>query len=149
MGINKVILVGNLGREPEMRYTTTGKPVTRFSIATTERWGKNEDGSPKEHTEWHNCVAWRKLAEICHSYLHKGTKVYLEGRIRRSEYVDKEGIKKYSFSINIDQMEILTPKAKEEEIKETEGVRNLTKIGSYSTDLDDEIVYEDEDEIDS
>lgn len=147
MGINKVILVGNLGQDPQMRYTSTGKPVTRFSVATTEKWGKNEDGSAKSHTEWHNCVAWRKLAEICHLYLHKGTKVYLEGRIRRSEYTDKEGIKRYSFVINLDQMEILTPKAKEDTTIETAVHITSPQMEVYSTDLDDEIVYEDEEDL--
>lgn len=111
MGINKVILVGNLGQKPEIRYTPSGVAVATFSVATTERWGRDEQtGQAKEHTEWHRCTAWRKLAEICGQYLDKGTKVYLEGRIRKSEYTDKDGIKRYSTDIQIDQMEILTPK---------------------------------------
>ncbi|MFH1677036.1 MAG: single-stranded DNA-binding protein [bacterium] len=110
MGINKVILVGNLGRKPEMRYTSSGIPVANFSLATTERWGTDETGQKKEHTEWHRCVAWRKLAEICGQYLDKGTKVYIEGRIRRQEYTGQDGIKRWSFDIQVDNMEILTPK---------------------------------------
>ena len=116
MGINKVILVGNLGQKPEMRYTSSGIPVANFSIATTERWGTDEQGQRKEHTEWHRCVAWRKLAEICSQYLDKGTKVYVEGRIRRSEYTGQDGIKRYSTEIVIDQMEILTPKGMRESV---------------------------------
>ncbi len=114
MGINKVILVGNLGRKPEIRYTSNGTPVANFSLATTERWGTDEQGQRKEHTEWHRCVAWRKLAEICGQYLDKGTKVYVEGRIRRSEYTDQAGIKRYMTEVHIDQMEILTPKGMRE-----------------------------------
>jgi len=114
MGINKVILVGNLGKKPEIRYTSNGKPVANFSLATTERWGRDESGERKEHTEWHRCVAWDKLAEICGQYLDKGTKVYVEGRIRSGEYVDKDGIKRYTHDIHLDQMEILTPKGVKE-----------------------------------
>jgi single-strand DNA-binding protein len=110
MGINKVILVGNLGRKPEVRYTAGGIPVAKFSVATTERFGTDETGARKERTEWHNCVAWRKLAEICAQYLDKGTKVYLEGRIRSNDYVGQDGVKRKSYEIHIDQMEILTPK---------------------------------------
>ncbi len=116
MGINKVILVGNLGRKPEMRYTSSGLPVANFSVATTERWGTDDAGNRKEHTEWHRCVAWRKLAEICGQYLDKGTKVYVEGRIRRNEYTGQDGIKRWSTDIHIDQMEILTPKGMREKV---------------------------------
>jgi single-strand DNA-binding protein len=114
MGVNKVILIGNLGQKPDIRYTSSGMPVAKFTIATTERWGKDESGQKKEHTEWHRCTAWNKLAEICGQYLDKGTKVYVEGRIRRSEYTDKDGIKRWSVDINIDNMEILTPKGQRE-----------------------------------
>jgi single-strand DNA-binding protein len=110
MGVNKVILIGNLGKKPEIRYTSSGIPVANFSVATTERFGKDEAGERKEHTEWHRCVAWRKLAEICGQYLDKGTKVYLEGRIRRGEFTGQDGVKRYSFEIHIDNMEILSPK---------------------------------------
>jgi single-strand DNA-binding protein len=116
MGINKVILVGNLGRKPEIRYTSSGLPVANFTLATTERWGTDESGNRKEHTEWHRCTAWRKLAEICGQYLDKGTKVYVEGRIRRSEYTGQDGVKRYSTEIHIDQMEILTPKGVRESV---------------------------------
>ena len=114
MGINKVILIGNLGRKPEIRYTADGTPVANFTMATTERFGLDETGKRKEHTEWHRCVAWRRLAEICGQYLDKGTKVYVEGRIRRSEYNDRDGIKRYAYDIHIDRMEILTPKGVKE-----------------------------------
>jgi single-strand DNA-binding protein len=114
MGVNKVILIGNLGQKPEIRYTPSGVPLAKFSVATTERWGTDENGQRKEHTEWHRCVAWRKLAEICGQYLDKGTKVYIEGRIRRSEYTGQDNIKRYSTDIQVDNMEILTPKGQRE-----------------------------------
>jgi len=110
MGINKVILIGNLGQKPEMRYTAKGLPVAHFSLATTERWGTDDQGKRKERTEWHRITAWGKLAEICNQYLDKGAKVYIEGRIRRSEYTGQDGIKRYSTEIHADQMEFLTPK---------------------------------------
>jgi single-strand DNA-binding protein len=121
MGVNKVILIGNLGQKPDIRYTPSGVPVAKFSVATTERWGKDEAGQRKEHTEWHRCTAWNKLAEICGQYLDKGTKVYVEGRIRRSEYTGNDGIKRWSFDINIDQMEILTPKGQREYVPDEPG----------------------------
>ena len=110
MGVNKVILIGHLGKKPEISYTASGIPVTKFSVATTERWGTDEQGQKKEHTEWHNIVAWRKLAEICNQYLDKGTKVYLEGKIRSHEYTGQDGVKKRWTEVHVDQMEILTPK---------------------------------------
>jgi len=125
MGINKVILVGNLGRKPEIRYTSSGIPVANFSVATTERWGTDESGQRKEHTEWHRCVAWRKLAEICGQYLDKGTKVYLEGRVRRSEYTGQDGVKRWSYEIHIDQMEILTPKGVRETVPADPGYQEF------------------------
>lgn len=116
MGVNKVILIGNLGQKPEIRYTATGIPVANFSLATTERWGTDEQGQRKEHTEWHRLVAWRKLAEICGQYLDKGTKIYAEGRLRRSEYTGQDGVKRYSTEIVLDNMEILTPKGVRETV---------------------------------
>jgi single-strand DNA-binding protein len=120
MGVNKVILIGNVGKKPEIRYTSSGIPVANFTLATSERWGTDENGQRKEHTEWHRCVAWRKLAEIVSQYLDKGTKIYAEGRIRRSEYTGQDGIKRYSTEIMLDQMEILTPKGYRESVPQGE-----------------------------
>lgn len=114
MGVNKVILIGNLGAKPEVRYTSSGVPVARFRIATTERYGVDENGQRKEHTEWHSCTAWRKLAEICGQYLDKGTKVYIEGRIRSNEYTGKDGIARRGFEIHVDELQILSPKGQRE-----------------------------------
>ncbi len=91
--LNKVQLIGNLGKDPEMRYTSSGIAVATFSIATSDSW-KDQDGNMQERTEWHNIVAWRKLAEICGEWLKKGKKVYIEGKLQTRSY-EKDGVKKY------------------------------------------------------
>jgi single-strand DNA-binding protein len=91
--LNKVILIGNLGRDPEIRYTPDGAPVANFSIATTEFW-TDKSGTRQQNTEWHNVVAWNKLADISKRYLAKGRQVYIEGRLRTREWNDKEGNKR-------------------------------------------------------
>jgi single-strand DNA-binding protein len=105
--LNKVMLIGNLGKDPELRYTPSGVAVATFSIATNESW-KDQDGNTQERTEWHNIVAWRKLAEICGEYLKKGKKVYIEGRIQTRSYDDKNtGAKKYITEIVADNLIML------------------------------------------
>ncbi|MEX2088957.1 MAG: single-stranded DNA-binding protein [Bacteroidota bacterium] len=104
--INKAILIGNLGKDPELRYTSAGVAVATFSVATNESW-KDQDGNVQERTQWHNIVAWRKLAEICSEYLKKGSKLYLEGRIQYRNYDDKNGVKRYVTEIVLDQMVML------------------------------------------
>lgn len=106
MSVNKVILVGNLGKDPELRYTPSGAAVATFSLATTERY-KDRDGNRQEKTEWHNIVAWRQLAEICGKYLHKGKQIYIEGRIQTRSYDDRDGNKRYITEIVADQMQML------------------------------------------
>lgn len=106
MSVNKVILVGNLGKDPELRYTPSGAAVATFSIATTERY-KDRDGNRQEKTEWHNIVAWRQLAEICGKFLHKGKQVYIEGKIQTRSYDDRDGNKRYITEIVADQMQML------------------------------------------
>ncbi|MCW8893378.1 MAG: single-stranded DNA-binding protein, partial [Deltaproteobacteria bacterium] len=106
MSVNKVILVGNLGKDPELRYTPSGTAVATFSIATTERY-KDREGNRQEKTEWHNIVAWRQLAEICGKYLHKGKQVYIEGKIQTRSYDDRDGNKRYITEIVVDQMQML------------------------------------------
>lgn len=88
--VNKVILVGNLGRDPEVRFTKDGQAVANFSIATSEKW-TGKDGNKEEHTEWHNIVVWGKLGEICGEYLTKGKQVYIEGKIKTQSWEDDEG----------------------------------------------------------
>jgi len=96
--VNKVIIVGNVGRDPELRYTQSGQPVASFSIATNERF-KDKDGNWKDRTEWHRIVAWARLAEICGEYLRKGSQVYVEGRIQTRDWEDKEGNKRQTTEI--------------------------------------------------
>lgn len=96
--LNKVMLIGHLGRDPELRYTTEGAPVATFSMATSESWN-NKGGERKEHTEWHNIVAWNNLADIAKKYLAKGRQVFVEGRIRSSEWTDREGNKRKKVEI--------------------------------------------------
>jgi single-strand DNA-binding protein len=108
--LNKVMLIGNLGKDPELRYTTSGVAVATFSLATNESW-KDQDGNLQERTEWHNIVAWKKLAEICGEWLKKGKKVYIEGRIQTRSYDDKNtGAKKYITEIVADSMIMLDSK---------------------------------------
>ena len=108
--LNKVILIGNLGKDPELRYTNSGVPVGTFSLATNEQW-KDSEGNVQERTEWHNIVAWQKLAEICAEYLKKGSKVYIEGRLQTKSWEDKNtGQKRYSTEIVANDMIMLDPK---------------------------------------
>lgn len=107
--INKVILIGNLGQDPEVRYTSTGVAVATFSLATNESY-KDQDGNLQDKTQWHNIVAWRKLAEICGEYLKKGSRIYIEGKIQYRQYDDKNGIKRYVTEIVADQMMMLDSK---------------------------------------
>jgi single-strand DNA-binding protein len=105
--LNKVQLIGNLGKDPELRYTAGGVAVATFTMATNESW-KDQDGNLQERTEWHNIVAWRKLAEICGEWLKKGKKVYIEGRIQTRSYDDKNtGAKRYITEIVADNMIML------------------------------------------
>lgn len=105
--LNKAMLIGNLGRDPELRHTASGVPVATFSLATN--WTRTtDDGRTEENTEWHNVVTWRRLAEICDQYLNKGSKVYIEGRIQTRSWDDKNtGQKRYMTEIVADQMIML------------------------------------------
>ncbi len=105
--LNKCMLIGNLGKDPELRYTSSGVAVATFSLATSDSW-KDQEGNQQERTEWHNIVAWRKLAEICGEWLKKGKKVYIEGRIQTRSYDDKNtGQKRYITEIVADSLIML------------------------------------------
>jgi single-strand DNA-binding protein len=104
--LNKVTLIGNLGKDPELRYTSGGVAVATFSLATNESW-KDQDGNMQERTQWHNIVAWRKLAEIASEYLKKGSKVYIEGKLQYRSYDDKNGVKRNVTEIVMDEMLML------------------------------------------
>jgi single-strand DNA-binding protein len=112
-GINKAILIGNLGRDPEIRYTPSGVAVANFSIATTETW-TNKDGGKENRTEWHRIVAFGKLGEICGQYLSKGKQVYIEGRIQTREWEDRDNNKRYTTEIVAQQMQMLGTRGPEE-----------------------------------
>jgi single-strand DNA-binding protein len=104
--LNKVMLIGNLGKDPELKMTTSGQPVCRFSLATTETW-RNAQGEKQSKTEWHNIVVWGKQAEIAEKYLRKGKQVLVEGRIQYREYTDQAGVKKTACDIRCDNFVML------------------------------------------
>ena len=104
--VNKVILLGNLGRDPETRYTTDGGAVTNLNIATSEQW-KDKSGEKQERTEWHRVVLFGRTAEIAGEYLKKGRSVYIEGRLQTRKYTDKDGVEKYSTEIVADRMQLI------------------------------------------
>ena len=106
-GVNKVILIGNLGQDPEVRYTTSGTAIASFSVATSESWTDKQSGEKQERTEWHRVKVFGKLAEICGEYLAKGRQVYIEGSIRTEKYTDKAGVEKYATDIIAATMQML------------------------------------------
>ena len=118
-GINRVILIGNLGRDPEVRHLDNGLVKASFSLATTETF-KGKDGNPTDHTEWHNIVLWRRLAENAEKYLRKGNQIYLEGRIRTRKWEDKEGNTRYTTEIEGTSMIMLGPRKEHEAAVATE-----------------------------
>ncbi|KPL07781.1 single-stranded DNA-binding protein [bacterium SM23_57] len=104
--VNKVILIGNLGKDPELKFTPSGIPIAKFPMATTERF-KDSEGNQREQTEWHNIVLWRRLAELANEYLKKGSPVYIEGRIQTRSWDDENGQKRYMTEIVGDRMQFL------------------------------------------
>ncbi|UCB53909.1 MAG: single-stranded DNA-binding protein [Thiotrichales bacterium] len=106
-GINKVILVGRLGKDPETKYMPSGDAVTSFSIATSENWKDKQSGEKREKTEWHNIVAFRRLGEICGEYLRKGSQVYIEGKLQTRKWQDKNGNDRYTTEIVANEMQML------------------------------------------
>jgi single-strand DNA-binding protein len=105
-GLNKVMIIGNLGRDPEMRYTPSGRPVTSFSVACNRDW-KGSDGERKEETDWFNVVSWGNLAEICNQYLSKGQQVYVEGRLQTRCWEDDHGQRRFRTEVVANEMIIL------------------------------------------
>lgn len=116
--MNKIMLIGNVGREPEVRYVEQGVAVARLSLATTERGYTLANGTQvPDHTDWHNIILWRRMAEIVEKYVHKGDKLYVEGRVRYTTYDDKRGIRHNVTEIWADNIELLTPKSQVEQQK--------------------------------
>ena len=118
-GLNRVLLIGNLGREPEMRYTPAGKPVTTFSLATSRAFS-SEDGERREVTEWFNVVAWRRLAEICSQHLSKGSRVYIEGRLQTRAWDDAAGNRHQRMEVVAQEMIMLDGGWRDEPLAEHE-----------------------------
>jgi single-strand DNA-binding protein len=108
--MNKIMLIGNLGRAPEMSYTPGGVPFTKFSLAVNRVTGSTANNDRRVETDWFNIVTWNKLAETCNSYLQKGSKVYIEGRLSQRKYTDKNGQERTAIEVVANEMEILTPK---------------------------------------
>jgi single-strand DNA-binding protein len=106
-GVNKVILVGNLGRDPEVRFSKDGRPVANFTLATTERWNDRTSGEKREKTEWHRVVVWDRQAEIAGEHLRKGSQLYVEGALQTREWTDREGVKRYTTEIKCQRFQML------------------------------------------
>lgn len=138
--VNKVILIGNLGRDPEMRYLPDGAAVCNFSIATTESY-KDKSGEKVDKTEWHRITAYRKLGEICGQYLKKGSQIYIEGKLQTRKWTDKDGAEKYTTEIIADRMNMLGSKRDSEpEIKQPASQNNPSTGGAFD-DMDDDITF--------
>lgn len=120
-GVNKAIIIGRLGADPEVKTLSTGQTVTRFNVATSEEWTK-QDGTKQEKTEWHRVTVWNKLGEVCSKYLFKGSSVFLEGKIRTSSWEDEQGQKKYSTEIVANQVQFLSPKSEKDQSLANEAV---------------------------
>ena len=136
-GVNKVILVGNLGQKPEMRYTATQSAVANLSIATTESWKDKESGEMRDKTEWHRVVYFGKLAEIVEKYLDKGSSVYVEGKLQTRKWQDKDGVEKYSTDIISDNFTFVGSKS--------DTSSDFTPKPQDNTDFQNQDIIKDED----
>jgi single-strand DNA-binding protein len=108
--MNKIMLIGNLGKDPELNYTPSGTAITKFTMAVNRRMRDRESGEKRDETTWFNIVAWNQLAETCNQYLHKGSKVYVEGRMTSRKFTDKDGNERVAWEVTINEMEMLDPK---------------------------------------
>jgi single-strand DNA-binding protein len=133
--VNKAILIGRLGKDPEVRYTPDGAMVTNFNLATDEQW-KDKNGEKVQKTEWHRIVAFGKLAEICGNYLVKGKLIFVEGRIQTRSWEDKEGVKRYTTEIVANNMQMLDPKG-QNKADESSSDSMSSNSASSSTPMDD------------
>ena len=139
-GINKVILVGNLGNDPETRFMPNGNPVTNISIATSESWKDKQSGQQQERTEWHRIVFFNRLAEIAGEYLKKGSKVYIEGALRTRQW-DKEGQKHYSTEIIANEMQMLGERISSSSSSDNFSAPKRGGSEFASDDFDDDIPF--------
>lgn len=146
--LNKVMLIGNVGRNPELKFTPSGIPVTSFRMATTETW-KDRDGNLQEHTDWHTVVAWRGLAEVIHKLVKKGSRVFIEGRIQTRSFEDKNGNRKHVVEILADNMLLIEGRKQKEENEPEDNKQNvfddLDDMNiSYDSDFEKRISMEDQ-----
>ena len=139
-GINKVILVGNLGKDPDMRYTAGGDAVANLSIATSESWNDNQTGEKKEKTEWHKVVFFRRIAEVCGEYLKKGSSVYIEGSLRTRDWEDDQGNKRYTTEIIGREMQMLGGRRSEENMDQSPQMNSSSPKPEEGL-IDDEIPF--------
>ena len=140
-GINKVILIGRLGQDPEVRYTPDGTAVANFTMATSQEWKDKNTGEKKEATEWHRIVAWRKLGELCGEYLSKGRQVYVEGRLQTRDWQDKDGNKRYTTEVVANEVQFLGPKESARSRDAYGGPPPPDVESSYSDSQDDDIPF--------
>ena len=139
-GINKVILVGNLGKDPDMRYTAGGDAVANLSIATSESWNDNQTGEKKEKTEWHRVVFFRRIAEVCGEYLKKGSSVYIEGSLRTRDWEDDQGNKRYTTEIIGREMQMLGGRRSDENMDQSPQMNSSSPQPEEGL-IDDEIPF--------
>jgi single-strand DNA-binding protein len=146
--VNKVILIGNLGKDPEIRRLENGAVVANFSIATSETYIEKATGERRENTDWHNIVAWRGLAEVIEKYLRKGTKIYVEGKLKTRSWQDKEGNTRYTTEVLAEEMTILSrPEGdrnnqEQKEVYSTQNApNNPSPMPNISIDLDDDLPF--------
>jgi single-strand DNA-binding protein len=146
--INKVILIGRLGKDPELKYTASGTPFCRFSMATDDVWNDKASGERQEKTEWHNIVVWDRLAEICNQYLTKGRLVYIEGSLQTREWDDQEGNKRRTTEVRARDMVMLggnpgenTGPRRTAPVEAAAGAGNVAAAPSTSTITDDDIPF--------
>ena len=143
--VNKVILVGNLGRDPDLRYLPNGDAVANLAIATTETY-KDKSGEKQEHTEWHRVSFFAKTAEVCGQYLKKGSQIYIEGSLRTRKYTDKDGVEKYATEIRGDRMQMLGSKSEGQSERNTvpskpEPRQSSAKPSSNFDDMDNDLPF--------
>ena len=139
-GINKVILVGNLGEDPDMRYTAGGDAVANLSIATSESWNDNQTGEKKEKTEWHRVVFFRRIAEVCGEYLKKGSSIYIEGSLRTRDWDDDQGNKRYTTEIIGREMQMLGGRRSEDNMDQSPQMNSSSPQPEEGL-IDDEIHF--------
>lgn len=139
-GVNKAILIGNLGQEPEVRYTPAGSAVCNISIATTQSWKRRDSSERQEETEWHRLVFFGRMAEIVGQYLHRGSQVYVEGRLQTRKWEDKHGIDRWTTEIIVSDMQILGTKQQADTTR-YDTVGNRAQVENTKLDASDDIPF--------